>query len=108
VLARVVRGPVGDTCETRDRSNVDDRAAAGREHGPAELPAEQERPSEVHLDHVTPLSQCRLLERLDQGDSGVVDKHVDPTELIKHVACEPAYLGLVSDIRGGTQRRVQS
>jgi hypothetical protein len=82
--------------QSRDRGDVDDRAAARVQHQLPQCPRQQERAGEVDLQDASPLLGGGLLGRGEQRDARVVDQYVDPAEAVAHLLGE---LGRI-DLRG--------
>ena len=61
----------------RQRADVDDLAAAARDHPLRRLAADDEGAGEIRVDDLLPLGGGKLDHRLAQLDAGVVDEDVD-------------------------------
>ena len=68
------------------RADVDDLAAAARDHPPRRLAADHEGAGQVGLDHPAPVVGRELDHRLAQLDAGIVDEDVDRDALARRAA----------------------
>src|SRR5262249_47514461 len=66
---------------TVDRGNIDDTAELAGAHALDDRPCHIEQRAEIGVDHRTPLLQRHLVKGAVLGDAGIVDEHVDRTEI---------------------------
>src|SRR5207253_3788182 len=64
-----------------DRRDVDDTAELAGAHALDHLPRHVEQRTEIGVDHRVPLLERHLVEGGILGDAGIVDQHVDRTEI---------------------------
>ncbi len=66
-----------DRREARDRCDIDDTAAAAREHLRAQVSAEKKWRKQIDRHDALPLRGASLLGGHDEADAGIVDQSVD-------------------------------
>lgn len=82
------------------RGDVDDDTGAAAEHAGHESLDQANRAEDVHLEHLADLFHRDLLDRAGEGDGGIVDEGVHPSEL----SLEDAQLGEVArKMQGGAR-----
>ena len=79
-----------------DRRDVDDAAELALAHALDDVAAHVEQRAEVGVDHRGPLLRLHAVQRGVLGDAGVVDQHLDRTEI---------GLDLLDARRAGVERR---
>jgi hypothetical protein len=83
-----------------DARDVDDRALpAGLDHALCGALPGHERAGQVGVDHVLPVVDRLLEERLVDARSGVVYEHVDLAELVRQVVDHLGRVALVVDVQ---------
>src|SRR5256885_7824958 len=102
-----VRRAVLVAAQAGGAADVDDLAVALGDHRRQDVLGRQERPPEVHREHVVPVFALDLPHRRLDGsrDAGSVDQDVDPSaERGEGALDERRHRGLVGDVRGLDER----
>src|SRR6267142_1592950 len=98
-LGRSVGGRVGIAFLAGDRGDVDDAAVAGLHHVRYHGAAAEKRAIEVDIDDALPLAHRIVDDRHARaGDTGVIDQHVDASELGDGSLYSAVYRRLISDV----------
>ncbi len=96
--------------QTRDRSDVDDGAAALVTHDRRHRLGHQERTGEVDRQDALPILQRHVEQRLEHRDAGIVDQRIDAAELpmgLLHGDLDRSWVGDIGLERQGGIRAVQ-
>ena len=104
VVGRLALRDVDD--ERRHRADVDDAPrAAGREDGPGEGLAGEERPGQVDVEHPAPLGRRHVLGLRPGGDAGGVDEDRRGTQLVDDPSEDGGQGRVVGDVGVEAERR---
>ena len=102
VFRGVIGGPVTDTDETGDGSDVDDAALSLLEHEGTEDPRQNEGCDQVHLEHSAKRRRFNRLGGSDEADTRIVDENIGTAPALLHEGhslSNECFVGDVADER---------